>query len=99
MSVRLSDAAEVDLEEIGDFIAVDSPRRANSFVLELLDQCASLADYPARHPVIGARHELELRRYAYKGYLIVYVVSDDGIEILRIVHGARDFDRLLFPDT
>ena len=38
MHVTISEAAENELEEIGNFIARDNPQRADSFVLELLER-------------------------------------------------------------
>ena len=34
--------AEMDLEAIGDYIALDNPRRAISFVRELRGQCRNI---------------------------------------------------------
>jgi plasmid stabilization system protein ParE len=31
-------------------------------------------------------------------YLIFYRVSDEGVEILHVLHGARDYEAILFPD-
>lgn len=44
MIVVLTDEAKADLERIGDFIAADNPRRAETFVVELLDRCSRLAE-------------------------------------------------------
>lgn len=46
MIVRLTAEAESDLEQIGDYIAQDNPKRALSFVLALRDKCLGLADAP-----------------------------------------------------
>ena len=98
MRVRLSDAAELDLEEIGNFIAEDNPARADGFILELIDRCYGLASYSTRYPVVTARGGLEIRRCPYRNYLIFYSVGGESLEIVRILHGARDYMRLLFPD-
>ncbi len=39
MILEFSDEAENDLEQIADYIAWDNPRRALSFVRELLSKC------------------------------------------------------------
>jgi plasmid stabilization system protein ParE len=31
----------------------------------------------------------------YRNYLIFYLASDSGIDVLRVFHGARDVDRLI----
>ncbi len=62
MRVDISDAAEADLEEIGNFIAEDNPSRADGFVLELLDRCYGLAEYSARYPIVSRADRREVRR-------------------------------------
>jgi len=38
--------AEIDLEEVGDYIARDNPRRAVSFIRETRQHCEKIADGP-----------------------------------------------------
>ena len=95
MRVRITEAAEADLEEIGHFIAQDSPVRADSFVQELLVQCRGLAKQSQRYPVFALVLGREMRRCPYGNYLIVYSILPDEIEVGRILHGARDYMRLL----
>jgi toxin ParE1/3/4 len=90
MSVILSALAEQDLESIADYIAVDSPTRAESFVDELLVQCQRIAQNP-----LGYRLRPELlegvRSCAYGNYVIFFDVDAEDIVVVRILHGARDF--------
>jgi plasmid stabilization system protein ParE len=55
MQVVFSRQAEIDLEEIGDFIAADNPHRAVTFVREIRNQCLRISQSPlayvARPPV------------------------------------------------
>jgi toxin ParE1/3/4 len=51
-----------------------------------------------RNPNIGrARPELrpDLRSFPYGGYLILYRAVADGVEIVRVVHAARNLDDLI----
>ncbi|MGN6156570.1 MAG: type II toxin-antitoxin system RelE/ParE family toxin [Devosia sp.] len=99
MRVTITAAARADLEEIGDFIAEDSPLRADSFGQELLDRCFGLVEHPLRYPIATKWLGREIRRCPHGRYLIFYSVAGDAIEINHIVHSARDYVRLLFPDT
>jgi Plasmid stabilisation system protein. len=54
LRVIVSEAAALDLEEIGDEIARDNPRRAQSFVGELRAMCLSLRRYPERPSGVAA---------------------------------------------
>ncbi|MDX1540980.1 MAG: type II toxin-antitoxin system RelE/ParE family toxin [Geminicoccaceae bacterium] len=90
---RLRPEAVADLESIGDYIAADNPTRAVSFVRELIAVCQRLAATPG----IGvARESLRagLRMFPVRGYLIFYVPTDDGVEVIRVLSGARDIDAL-----
>jgi toxin ParE1/3/4 len=55
MRLAFSQQAEIDLEDIGDYIARDNPLRALSFVRELREQCRRIAETPLAFP---ARSEL-----------------------------------------
>jgi toxin ParE1/3/4 len=91
--LHFSRRAEIDLDEIGSFIARDNPPRAVSFVQELTLQCRSLLDFPKSHPL---RPDLgrDVRAAIHGKYLILYVVREEMVEILRVVHGARDLSGL-----
>ena len=88
MRLRFSLAAERDLEGIGDYLASDNPRRAPSFVAELRRQCRALLDFPNAAP---AAPELGrgVRKLVCRDYLVFYLVQDEEIMVLRVVHGAR----------
>jgi toxin ParE1/3/4 len=96
MPLIVSPLARNDLEEIGDFIAVDNRRRARTFVQELREACRGLVREPNRYPLdpeLGAG----VRRRAYASYLIFYLVrGEDTVVILRVVHSARDIRQLSF---
>lgn len=98
MRVRLTTAAESDLGNIGDFIGRDNPTRAESFVDELLDRCEALGQHPERYPIHISRRGRGLRRCAYRRYLIFYVALPKEVEIVRVIHSARDYMRLLYPE-
>lgn len=92
---RLTRLAENDLEEIGDFIALDKPEAALHFVNRIREVCATLAN----HPEMGRLHPRpkcgELRAFSVGHYLIFYRKIATGVEIARVLHGARDIDSQL----
>ena len=95
MKVVLSPAAEVDLDHLGERIGKDNPARAVTFLLELRACCQRLADAPRGYPLVPRFKRVGIRRRPHKNYLIFYVVRSDLIEVLHVVHGARDYERLL----
>ncbi len=97
MKVVYTVQARDDLRELGDWIAKDNPRRAHSFIEELRAKCRALVNFPARFPVVAERRELEVRRCVHGDYVVLFSVSEssDSVVVLRVAHGARDFDKLL----
>jgi toxin ParE1/3/4 len=98
LKVVFADAALQDLLEISSWIAEDSPRRALSFVGELRAACRGLGRYPRRFQLVSRYAGREIRRRVHGAYLIFYEVERSEIRIIRILHGARDYDPLLFPE-
>ena len=84
-------AAITDLEEIGDYIARDNPRRAASFVAELRRQCVKLTRSPEGYRL---RPELGdgIRSCAYGNYVIFFMIQADALLIVRILHGSMDIE-------
>ena len=91
---KLRPKAVDDLQVIGDFIAADNPRRAISFVDELLDVFDRIATRPQ---AFRRRDDLSqgLRQAVHGRYLILFTVGADGVVIERVVHGARRLEDLL----
>ena len=87
-----------DLRRIEDHIAEDNPRRARRFVDELIDAASAIARSPLAYPVVPRYADLGIRRRVYGRYLVFYRVEGDRVTVIPILHGARDYDALLFPD-
>jgi toxin ParE1/3/4 len=99
MKVVITAAAKADLAEIGDFIKMDNPDRAITFISELLDRCRSLGDMPRAYPLVPRYERFGVRRRVYRNYLIFYRINENQIEVLHVLDGARDYESLLFPDS
>ena len=83
--------AEQDLIDIYQHIWRDNPNAAEKLVRLINAKCELLG----RSPLIGrARPELraDLRSFPHGAYLILYRPIDDGVEIVRVVHAARNLD-------
>ena len=88
-----SDAALHDLTEIWFTLALDS-RTAAMRVVEAIDRrILALADFPEMGPI---REDVapDLRMLVEGNYLILYRVRSEAVEIVRVVHGARDLASL-----
>jgi toxin ParE1/3/4 len=84
--------AHNDLMEIWRYIADQSnPDRADAF----LDKVHRKLELFAAQPGTGrSRNDLRegLRSAAVSPYIAFYIVSEDGIEVVRVLHGRRDID-------
>jgi toxin ParE1/3/4 len=80
--------AEEDLIEIWLSIANDNPTAADKLLDHIEAVFVLLAEYPTLGP---ARPDLapELRYFVVRKYLILYQQTAGGVEIVRVVHGAR----------
>lgn len=95
MKVVVTTDAQADLSGIKAHIAQHNPSRAVSFTRELLRICRGIGRVPHGSPILTGREGDALRRRVFGAYLIVYRVDDDSIQIVRVLHGARDLERLL----
>jgi toxin ParE1/3/4 len=92
-SIRRTARAEDDLVDIWIYIAHDNPDAADRLLEEIDRKCDLLAD----NPRLGhARPDIapEFRHWPVGNYLILYRPLPDGIEVVRVVHGARRLDSL-----
>jgi len=85
--------AEQDLIEIWIYIAQDNPVAADRVLDDIEDRFHALAD----NPLMGrSRPDIapELRYFTVGSYLILYRTLFNGVQIVRVVHGARDLPHL-----
>jgi toxin ParE1/3/4 len=91
----LTDPARADLNAIWDYIAQDSISAADGVLSEIYDTLVRLSEMPG----MGRRREElapNLRSFPVNSYIIYYQRIEDGIEVMRVLHGSRDVSRL-FP--
>jgi toxin ParE1/3/4 len=96
--VVLTAEAESDLENIAEYIAHDSVTAALSLVHELREKCFALAEAPRGYPLVPRYEHHGVRRRPFGSYLIFYRVGTKAIEVVHILHDARDYEPLLFPE-
>jgi toxin ParE1/3/4 len=96
-------AVELDLEGIAAYIGEDNADAANRF----LAAAERALEQLARMPEMGQSRVFKnpklrgLRSWRVSGfsnYLIFYFPIADGIEVLRLVHGAQNLQEILSND-
>ena len=96
-SVRLLRAAEEDFTEIIDFISADNRNSA----IKLADSFDKVFEKLEDYPYLGKiPNEFELARSGYRylihsNYIIFYKIENEVVLIYRIIHGARDYKKIL----
>jgi toxin ParE1/3/4 len=97
-------SADQDLDDCFGYIAVDSLESAQRF----LKAAETAFDSLSQMPEMGSPREVRnpalvgLRSWpvpGFRNYLIFYLPIEDGIEVIRVLHGARDIPRLLEEDV
>ena len=81
--------ARLDIVELGLRIAQDSPRAAEKMLTAIDRKCKLLS----RLPKLGRKREelaSGLRSFAVGSYVVFYRAMRGGVEIIRVLHGARD---------
>jgi toxin ParE1/3/4 len=90
--IRTPQARE-DLFSIWDYIAERNARAADALIQRIDETLRTLA----ANPGIGQRQDQYrpgLRCFSVGVYLIFYLTITDGIEVIRVLHGARDIPSL-----
>ena len=90
---RLDRDARTDLYEIHDYVARDNLSAADRLIDTFTEKLRLLAS----QPFMGqARPEFapDLRSFTVGNYVIFYRPAKNGIEVARVIHGARDVDSL-----
>jgi toxin ParE1/3/4 len=88
-----SPEAQLDIDEIARHIAQDNMNAALRWLDSLDEQLKKLAHFPGMGP---KRDELGagLRSWPLGNYLIFYRDAKGGIEVARVLHGARNLRRV-----
>jgi toxin ParE1/3/4 len=92
-SYGFSEDANVDLDEICDYLELRNAKLASQLFDRIREKCKLVAAFPE----MGRSYEEiipGLRGFVIDNYIIFYVVVGDSIQILRIVNGYRDIDKL-----
>lgn len=93
---RRTAEAENDLLSIWRYIAGDNPEAATRILRNIDEKCALLGENPKLGP---ARPDIaaDLRYFTSGNYLILYREVSDGVEIVRVLHGARNLTDIFPP--
>lgn len=89
-----TEQAEADLEEALDYLEERSPAAAERLAGAIEERCQLLGSVPG----LGRpRDDLRpgLRSLVVERYVLFYRVTEQAVEVLRILHGSRDIDAVM----
>jgi toxin ParE1/3/4 len=81
--------ARRELREIGAFIARDKPGAANRWVEVLMAAADQAAELPLSGRIVPEYGRDDLREVIRRGYRVVYLVTDEQVEIVTVREGHR----------
>jgi toxin ParE1/3/4 len=92
--IRWTEKASGHLQAILEYIARDSKTYATRFIRSLIKYTAKLETMPRICRIVPELENYGFREIIYQNYRIVYRIMDDGdIEILTVLHSARNFKK------
>ncbi len=95
-TVHRTAQAEEDIIDIWFYIAVENQSRLNAD--RFLQKMEKAFQKLAQTPLMGTtknEYGKGLYQFPFGKYLIFYYLLDDGIEIVRVLHGARNLSDLI----
>jgi toxin ParE1/3/4 len=96
---RLSGPAKDDVWEIWGYLADHATLDvADQVAMELHKAMEKLAEVPGVGHLRTDLADKLLRFWCVRSYLIVYVAESSPLEVVRVLHGARDVRALLEED-
>lgn len=91
MIVRWTDTALGHLSAIHDYIAQDSPLYARGVIDRLTERSKQLTRFPESGRMVRGFEAKDTRQLLEGIYRIIYRVRPDRVEVLAVVHAAREF--------
>jgi toxin ParE1/3/4 len=91
---KYTQQAQEDILDIAAFIAADNAQAARRLMAKILRSCERLHAQPQSgrlRPEIAPN----VRSFPIEKYLISYRAARGGVEVLRVLHGARDISALM----
>ena len=91
----LTPAAQADLLDIFDYISQDSSDAAHRVIAEIRAAMRKLADMPEMGHFRRDLATEPLRFWPVYSYLIIYRPEAKPLQVVRVLHGARDVRQIL----
>ena len=89
MSMVWTERAGRQLDQIYNYIALDSTLYALQTVEKIIEKAESISQFPGKGRVVPEYERDDIREIFHHPYRIIYLIRNENIEILSVIHGAR----------
>ena len=89
MKATWTEGAELELYEIGDYIAADNGEAAVAWIERLRERADAVARMPRSGRIVPELELEDVREVLVGNYRLVYRVIQDGIEVMSVFEGSR----------
>ena len=89
MRILWTDAALNQLEAIRDYLAQTSSEYAQRIVERLVNRSEQIAAFPRSGRMVPEYEIDEVRQVIEASYRIIYLIKEEQIEVLAIIHTSR----------
>lgn len=79
----------IEIEEIFEYIAVDSREHAQITIKNIIETVLTILDFPSSGRIVPEFRNNSVREKFYKSYRIIYRFRNEEVEVITIHHNAR----------
>ncbi|MDX1641016.1 MAG: type II toxin-antitoxin system RelE/ParE family toxin [Balneolaceae bacterium] len=93
MKIVWTEKAEKHLSQIYDFIAEDSPYYASQTIERIVEIAENISEHPLKGRAVPEYRDNNIREVFMHPYRIIYYINEGRIDILSIIHEARNISK------
>ncbi len=93
-----SDTAELDLERIIEYIAIDSPSNALKVLTKIKKKSSTLYRYPERGRIVLELQEfniLQYREVTIEPWRVIYKIAGKNVFVVSVIDSRRNVEDIL----
>lgn len=96
VELRWSQLAVDDLEEIIDYISRDSEENARIYAAKIISSVETTSIFPYSGRMVPEMKNEQLREKVFNNIRIIYRITNELIEVIRVLHSSRELPELDF---
>lgn len=78
-----------NLDEISEYISINSPLYAPVFIQKIIKSVERLKDFPNSGRIVPEFNNKNIREIIFHNYRIVYRIKNNFVEIILVTHGTK----------